>query len=133
MTGLVHLHNLLRWVILILLVWSLINSFLGKNGKEARFLTIASHTMLLLGLIQWFFGNWGLNILQNAPRPLTHEQRQMAMEHPFTMILAIVLITMAGMRIKREKTGAKWMYLVALLLILAMIPWARPLFPGMGA
>ena len=33
-TGLVHMHNLLRWVIVITLILSLINAFKGKNGKE---------------------------------------------------------------------------------------------------
>lgn len=138
MQGLVHLHNLLRWVILILLIWSLVNSFLGKNGKEARFLTILSHTMLLLGLIQWIKGGWweALKVLKTVPRPLTEVQMQshkLALEHPITMIIAIALITIAGVRIKRGKAGAKWLYLVALLLILAMIPWFRPLMPGMHA
>ena len=35
-TGLVHLHNLLRWVIVITLILSLINAFKGKNGKESK-------------------------------------------------------------------------------------------------
>jgi hypothetical protein len=52
----------------------------------------------------------------------------------------IALITMGGVSVKKEKDNAKWFYLVALLLILARIPWpfmepgiARGLFPGMGA
>jgi len=42
MTGLLHLHNLLRWVILVLLIWTIINTFLNKNGKETKILTIVS-------------------------------------------------------------------------------------------
>ena len=51
-TGLVHLHNLLRWVIVITLVWSLWNAFKGKNGKETLFMMISSHVMLLVAMIQ---------------------------------------------------------------------------------
>ena len=38
MIGLLHLHNLLRWVILILLVWAWINSLKNKNGKETEYI-----------------------------------------------------------------------------------------------
>ena len=64
-TGLVHLHNLLRWVIVITLVWSLWNAFKGKNGKETLFMMISSHVMLLIGLIQWFGGDWGLKQIKS--------------------------------------------------------------------
>ncbi len=134
LTGLVHLHNLLRWVILVLLVWTIINSFLNKNGKETKFLTIVSHTMLLLGLIQWFIGKWGLKLIQNvgmAEVMKDADRRLMAVEHPITMIISIVLITIGGMSVKKGKSNAKWMYILALVLILSRIPWNRALFPGM--
>ena len=61
-TGLTHMHSLLRWVILILLIYTIIRSFQGKAGNEARYLTIVTHIMLLIGLAQWFMGNWGFKI-----------------------------------------------------------------------
>lgn len=134
MTGFVHLHNLLRWVILVLLIWSLINSFSKKNGKETRILTIVSHVMLLLGLVQWFMGDWGMKLIQNAGMSnVMHDsmQRKMAVEHPIMMILSIVLITMGGVFVKKGKDNAKWFYLIALIVILAGIPWFRPMMPGM--
>lgn len=135
MTGFVHLHNLLRWVILVLLIWSLINSFSKKNGKEARILTIVSHVMLLLGLVQWYAGAWGLKLIQAAGGMgavmKDAMQRKMAVEHPLLMIISIALITVAGVSVNKGKDNAKWFYLVALILILAGIPWSRPLIPGM--
>jgi len=105
MTGFVHLHNLLRWVILVLLIWSLINSFSKKNGKEARILTIVSHVMLLLGLVQWFAGAWGLKLIQAAGGMgavmKDAMQRKMAVEHPLLMIISIALITVAGISVKK--------------------------------
>jgi len=143
MTGLTHLHNFLRWIVLVLLIWSMVNAFLKKNGKETRFLTISSHVMLLLGLIQWFVGVWGLKLIQTLGMKEAMGNaaaRFFSVEHPLTMIIAIALITMGGVSVKKEKDNAKWFYLVALLLILARIPWpfmepgiARGLFPGMGA
>lgn len=146
MTGLTHLHNFLRWIVLVLLIWSMVNAFLNKNGKETRFLTISSHVMLLLGLIQWFVGVWGLKLIQNVGMSelMSNESmkaaRFFAVEHPLTMIIAIALITVGGVSVKKGKGNAKWFYLVALLLILSRIPWpfmkdniGRGLFPGMKA
>lgn len=143
LTGLTHMHSLLRWVILILLIYTLIRSFQGKAGKEARFLTITSHIMLLLGLAQWFLGSWGLKLIQNVGMGGVMKdsaQRFFAVEHTLTMIIAIALITVGGVSVRKGKSNAKWMYLVALILILLRIPWpfmeagiARGWFPGMSA
>jgi len=143
LTGLTHMHSLLRWVILILLIYTLIRSFLGKAGKEAKFLTITSHIMLLIGLAQWFLGSWGLKLIQNVGMGEVMKnasQRFFAVEHTFTMIIAIALITVGGVSVRKGKSNAKWFYLIALILILMRIPWpfmeagiARGWFPGMAA
>src|SRR5829696_3021563 len=68
-TGMLHLHNFLRWVILILLLIALIKSFAGMAGnkrytsgdrKLGAFLMISSHIMLLLGLYQLLAGRFGI-------------------------------------------------------------------------
>jgi signal transduction histidine kinase len=143
--GLVHLHSALRWVILILLIICIVQAF-TKNEKIAKtslWLLISSHIMLLLGLFQYFssdvvgfsmidrLGGFG-NVMKDS------FARFWVVEHISAMILAIVLITMARGRAKRLKFGpAQWMYIIALILILAAVPWpfreaiARPWFPGM--
>jgi uncharacterized membrane protein YiaA len=136
------MHSLLRWVILLLLLFTLIRSFQSKTGKEARLLTIVSHIMLLIGLVQWFIGSWGLKLIQNngmAEVMRNKAQRFFAIEHALTMIIAVVLITVAGVFVRKGKDQAKWLYLAALVLILLRTPWptmaagiARGLFPGMG-
>ena len=143
LTGLTHMHSLLRWVILILLIYTLIRSVQGKAGKEAKFLTITSHIMLLIGLAQWFLGSWGLKLIQNVgigEVMKNASQRFFAVEHTFTMIIAIALITVGGVSVRKGKSNAKWFYLIALILILMRIPWpfmeagiARGWFPGMAA
>ena len=153
-TGLVHLHNLLRWVILILLLVSIFKSYTGwKSGRQFvpgdkkiwLFTMIASHITLLLVLYQWFFGAFGL---MNAASVSFGEsmkdgyQRFFKMEHPVLMILAIVMITLGhGMAKKSVDDTAKYQkafryFLAALILILIGVPWpfrevARPWFPGM--
>jgi len=144
MIGLTHLHNFLRWIVLVLLIWSMVNAFLNKNGKETRFLTISAHIMLLLGLVQWYAGAWGLNLIKNVgmeelmSNKSLNAARFFAIEHTLTMITGIVLITVAGVFVKKGKSAAKWLYMVALILIVARIPWpfmkdniGRGMFPGM--
>ena len=65
------------------------------------------------------------------------------MEHPVSMILAILMITLGyGMAKKNVDDQTKYKkafryFMLALVLILAAVPWpfrelvARPLFPGM--
>lgn len=142
--GLVHLHSTLRWVIVILLVLCLIQSFTRnqKIAKTSLWLLISAHIMLLLGLFQYFNGDFGFNIIDRvgsfAGVMKDSFARFWVVEHISAMLIAIVLITLARGRAKKLQFGAaQWMYLVAFLLILAAIPWpfregiARPWFPGM--
>ena len=67
-----HLHSVLRWVILILLLLALYKSFVDRHKaftpghkKMGLFLMICCDVMLLLGLYQWFTGEWGLKSIQH--------------------------------------------------------------------
>ncbi len=141
--GLVHLHNLLRWIILILLLISLVSAF-TKNAriqKTSLWLLIIAHSTLVLGIFQWLNGNWGLKLIQtNGFGEVMKDsvQRFWAVEHIAGMLIAIVLITIARGKSKRlNYSAASWLYLIALVVILASVPWpfregiARPWFPGM--
>jgi glucan phosphoethanolaminetransferase (alkaline phosphatase superfamily) len=142
--GLVHLHSALRWVILILLLVSIFQAF-SKNGslqKTSLFLLIAAHITLLLGIFQYFAGDFGFKIIDRVGGfgnvMKDSFARFWVVEHLAAMLIAIVLITMARGRVKKQNFGAaSWMYVVALILILAAVPWpfreaiARPWFPGM--
>lgn len=142
-TGLLHLHNLLRWVILILLLLTAFHAFAKKETvqKTSLFLMIAAHTMLLIGLYQWIAGRYGLltPLPEGVPSRMKDKfYRFYQVEHPVLMILSVVLITLARRHAKtlnyRKVTG---LVLAALFLILAGIPWpfretvGRALFPGM--
>jgi glucan phosphoethanolaminetransferase (alkaline phosphatase superfamily) len=143
-SGLLHTHNLLRWIILILLLVTIYQAFTKNNGirKSSLWLLITAHITLLVGLYQWFTGNFGLKIFQNVGMGeimKTSLLRFWAVEHIFGMIVAIVLITIARGKAKvLNYKGASWLYLIALLIILFSIPWpfrvegiGRPWFPGM--
>jgi hypothetical protein len=152
--GLLHLHNILRWVILILLVIAIVKSFSGMSGnrpftngdkKVGLFLMISAHIMLLIGLYQVLAGRYGIlnnSIPEGTSIMKDKFYRFFLIEHPLAMIIAIVLITIGrGQAKKNINDQAKhkksfWFYMIALILILAAIPWpfreivARPLFPG---
>ncbi len=151
--GLLHLHNVGRWVVIILLVLAIINAVRGLtskrtygkgDGKVALFLMIAAHIMLLVGLYQWIVGPWGLQNIQNLGMAGVMKDdvyRFWAVEHITGMLLAIILVTI-GKGVGRKQVSdvikhrrSFWLFLVALVIILVTVPWpfrevGRPLFPG---
>jgi len=154
-TGLVHLHNFLRWVILILLAVSIIKSYTGwkgnkiftkADGKIWLFTMIAAHTTLVLGLYQWLWGRFGMLVTALPEGTSVMKDsffRFYWVEHPTTMLLSIVLITLGrGMAKKQVADSIKYkkafvFFTTALLLILIGIPWpfreiiGRGILPGM--
>lgn len=142
-TGFLHLHSVLRWVILLLLLVTLYQAF-SKNQaikKTSLWLLISSHLMLLVGLYQLIAGRYG--IIKGLPEGVELMKdsfyRFFWVEHPLMMIVAIVLITVARGKAKAlNYRSAGWLLLIALLLILAAVPWPfrevaadRTWFPGM--
>ncbi len=140
--GLLHLHNFMRWIILLFLLIALIQAFTKKPGlqKTSLWLLIAAHITLLVGLYQYFMGAYGYKLIQqNGFGAVMKDSalRFWAVEHITGMLLAIILITIARGKAKRNNySTASWLYLIALILILAVVPWpfreviARPWFPG---
>lgn len=154
--GLLDLHSVLRWVILILLVITIAKSwkansdktpFTQGDRKAALFLLIGTHLNLLIGLYQWLFGRFGL-ITTKVPEGLSVMKssffRFYWVEHPVGMLISVVLITVGYSKIKKSVNGNVvdrkpfWFLLIALILIFVSIPWpfrvdiGRPLLPGMG-
>ena len=139
---LLALHNLLRWVILLLLLINIVRHFsalkkpfTNTDKKLGLWLMIAAHTTLLIGLYQWFAGALGLHNIENVGMQTVmknDEYRFFAVEHTVGMLVAIALITIArGVYRKPITDSTKHtrcivFYLLALVIILACIPW-----PGM--
>lgn len=140
-TGLLHLHSLLRWVIVITLFISIVKTFSGnKPIGISKVLLISSHTTLLIGLYQYFFGNMGVKLFQQTGVMKDAVLRFWAVEHMAGMILAIALITIGHISLKKTDNTKKTaiLYLIAFIIIIASIPWpfrvdgiARGWFPGM--
>jgi hypothetical protein len=145
LTGLVHLHNLLRWVILILLLLSIFQALTKKESiaRTSLFLMISAHITLLLGLFQYFTSEVaGFKMIERLGGMANVMKDSMArfwvVEHISIMILSIILITIGRRKAKSlNYRGALMFFVIALLLVFSAIPWpfragiARPWFPGM--
>ncbi|MBI5856708.1 MAG: hypothetical protein HZB42_03575 [Sphingobacteriales bacterium] len=151
--GMLHLHSVLRWIILILLLVAFYKNFADRKGeftishkKIGLILMICADTMLLVGLYQWFTGPLGLKNIQAGGFKETMSNsyyRFFAIEHTTGMLLAIIFIHLAYSFCKKDVPGPQkhkrllLYYGLALLIILISVPWpfrqiiGRPWFPGL--
>lgn len=140
--GLLHLHSLLRWIIIVLLLLNLFRLSSGNNStKFSLWLLISAHITLLLGLYQYIFGSWGLALFRQYGSEVMRDpaMRFWAVEHITGMLLAIAFITIGHIRLKKSgKTKPTLIfYLIAFIIIMLVVPWpfragiGRPWFPGM--
>ena len=139
-TGLKHLHSFVPYLLLTVLVLALIKSFVAYRKNQAHteahrktglMVLILAHLQFTIGCILYFvspMSKAGLSDMGAAMKDST--LRLYALEHPLMMILAIVFITMAYSKSKKDiadslKHKVKWVYyLIALVLILSRIPWS---------
>jgi NADH:ubiquinone oxidoreductase subunit 2 (subunit N) len=130
-----NFHSGWAYVALLLLVFAVVNSFLGKSSKKeftakdrkiALFGLIATHIQLAVALILYFKSPLGSDSIGQMAES---DVRLTWLEHPIINILAIVLITIGWSKHKKATTGkAKFnciflFYGLGLLLILSRIPW----------
>lgn len=141
--GMLHLHNVLRWIILLFLLLALFQAFAKRPGirSSSLFLMICAHLMFLIGIYQLLNGRYG--VLKGLPVGVELMKnsfyRFFWVEHPLMMFVAIVLITIARGKAKvLNYKATSWLLLIALILILAAVPWpfrevgaGRTWFPGM--
>ena len=151
-TGIQHLHNFMRWLVILFGLWTLIKAASGMGGNKpfssaekrpAKFLLISVDTQFLLGLYLYVSKGW-LKMLATGGVDMKNAiQRFWSLEHMLGMLIGIILIHMGANAIKKDIADqAKfkkvfWFTLIGMVLILATIPWpfkaevGRALFPGM--
>ena len=113
-TGLLHLHSVLRYLILVLLVVVVVLALIGvlnkkpfgkTDNKLSLFLFIFTHTQLLVGIILYIVSYSGGHRVQfNSETMSTPALRYFAVEHSLMMLIAIVLITLGRTRAKKAAT-----------------------------
>jgi len=139
-TGLKHLHSFLPYLLLTVLVLALVKSFIAYRTNQAHtdahrknglIVLILAHIQLLIGLALYFISPKSVTALSDMGAAMKDATlRLYALEHPLMMIIAIVFITMAYSKSKKDiadslKHKVKSVYyLIALVLILSRIPWS---------
>ena len=134
------IHSLWAYVVLAVLIIAVINALVGLSKKknfEAKdlrislFAVIATHIQLIIGLVAYYLSSFysimrdvGMGeVMKNG------ELRKLLVEHPLTIIIAIILITIGFSKHKKKTTSASKFktiaiyYTIGLVLILAVIPW----------
>jgi hypothetical protein len=152
MNYILPIHNILRWAVLLFGLWTLLSAisgvlsrrnYTGTDNKAGLFFMICCDIQLLLGLILYFNGMWFTMLKSDAAGVMKDSaKRFFAVEHVTMMIIAWLLVHIGRSMVKRADTDAQkhkkgLIYFgIAILIILAMIPWpfrqmgiARALFP----
>jgi hypothetical protein len=137
---LLTIHSVLRYLILLLILIVLVQSYKGLSNqlpisktqnKFSLALLVSSHLMLVLGLYQYIFGANGLALFKSNGSAVMKDStlRFFGVEHIAVMLIAIALITIGRIWSKRGKSNLQknkrifWYTFFALLLILSRIPW----------
>lgn len=135
------IHSKWAYLVLIVLVLATFNAlikFFGNKEFDAKdfrlslFTLIAMHIQLLIGIVLYFVKDYfsvieevgGMGeIMKNS------ELRNLIVEHPLTMIIAVALVTIGYSKHKKKLTSKPKFkllaifYTLALVLVLAKIPW----------
>lgn len=135
------IHSGWAYLVLLVLVLATLNAlykFFGDKEFDAKdfrislFALIAMHIQLLLGIILFFTKDYFSTISEVGGMGVVmknSELRNLIIEHPLTMIIAVVLITMGYSKHKKKLTSKPKFkilaifYTLALILVLAKIPW----------
>lgn len=125
-----HAHSGLRWVVLLLIIINIVNAIGGLTGnkiytakdkKLSFYALISTHIQVLIGLALYFMSpkvQFSENTMSNSLL------RFFTLEHTLMMLIAIVLVTIGNRMAKAGRVKAVfWYYFIALVIILAAIPW----------
>jgi hypothetical protein len=137
-TGFQHLHSALAYLVLALVLIVILTALTGKlSGKPfssslkrlALWSMVALHIQFIIGLSLYFLSPLGYSALSGAAMS-DSLLRLFTVEHPTTMLLGIILITVGHARMKRSvNDDKKYMqlilfYTLGLVLMLSRIPWS---------
>ncbi|MGL6021711.1 MAG: hypothetical protein ACRC0A_01185 [Chitinophagaceae bacterium] len=138
------IHSMVRWGILILgfmIVFVSTYGWLNKSPfskiieKISLIYSICIDIMLILGIILWIWGSWGLQLIESSNFKAImqqKEQRFFFLEHPLLMFIALILVHISRIGLKSNKLSDNKKYrkllvwnLIAYILILFAIPWFK--------
>jgi hypothetical protein len=150
MLFLISLHNVWRWVVLVMAILAVVTAFLGWFGKRqwserdrkiGSYMGIVMDIQLLLGLLLYIFGEYGIRGLGKGMEFVRANWDYMffGLEHILVMVLAVVFAHLGSILPKKvEDSTAKYRraatwFTLMLLLIIVGTPWGqRPLLRLFG-
>ena len=135
-----QLHSFTAYIVLAVLIAAVINALIGyfrkkeyfevKDLRLTLFALIFSHIQMLLGFLVYIttprLQMWGEGAKVVMKDSLL---RLLLLEHPIMNIIAIVLITMGWVKLKKQNEVRKMFgkvalfYGIALVLLLSRLPW----------
>jgi hypothetical protein len=141
-TGFLHIHDTLRWLLLLSLAITLVKYLAGWLGNQpwkkldnvlGIVFTSLMDLQLLVGLVLYFFMSpvTKLALSDFGAAMKNADLRFYAVEHFSIMLIAAVLVHIGRSKSKKAKTDqgkfkvASIFFLIALALIVAAIPWGR--------
>ena len=138
------LHSVLRWVVVLVAAAAIIMAWAGvfsrsawtkPNANVGRLFVIAFDVQVLVGILLYaWLSPITTNAFSNMGNAMSDStQRFFVVEHLLLMVVAAVLVHIGVAR--GRKTNATLQpaifYTIALVAVLAAIPWDRALLPGM--
>lgn len=134
------IHSYWAYLVLLLLILSTANALIGlvskreysaKDFRISLATLITSHIQLLIGIVLYFTNNYVSQFSEIGMGEIMKNSalRSTLVEHPITMIIALVLITIGYSKHKKKLTSKpkfktlSIFYTIALVLILSKIPW----------
>ncbi len=123
-------HNLLRWIIIPVMLFVLIRSYMGWFGKKpfakldnalGGALIGLAHTQLLIGLVLYFTSTRGYALLTTPGVMKDAVSRLYALEHPLMMIIAVVFIQLGRTFSKKATNDEKRFKTVAIYTSIALV------------
>jgi hypothetical protein len=137
-----YLHSYWAYLVLLVVVLATVNAIVGavskrsyapKDFRISLFALICTHIQLLIGIILFFVSPkvaWFQEGITVKDIMGDSTLRLYAVEHPLLMVIAVALITIGYSKHKKKLSSAPKFkmlaifYPLALLAMLAMIPWA---------
>ncbi|WP_178992129.1 hypothetical protein [Winogradskyella schleiferi] len=135
------IHSKWAYLVLLVLILATFNAlikFFGDKEFDAKdfrislFALITMHIQLLIGIILFFMKDYFSTIEQVGGMGEVMKNsalRNLIVEHPLTMIIAVALVTIGYSKHKKKLTSKPKFkllaifYTLALVLVLAKIPW----------
>ena len=137
-----HLHSIVRWLLLSGLLAAIIYAIsglssgngLGNKGRfYARLTMYLAHLQFLIGIVLFLISPRVIFSAESMQSPIL---RFFLVEHTAAMILAIILITIGHVRLKKASDEVRsartllWFYCTSLVIILVLIPWPFTRYAG---